>query len=52
MWDAVEILGGFIEIMPVSLSVVMMMRFWMSGVTVLMDVLVVLHAFKFEFSCD
>lgn len=47
MWDVVEILGSFVEVMPVSLSeVMMMMRFWMSRFTVLMDVLVVLHVFK------
>ena len=50
MWDAIEILGGFIEMMPVCLGEVMMMRFWMSGVTVLVNVVVVLHAFKAN--CD
>ena len=52
MWDAIEILGGFVEIMPVCLSDIMVMRFRISGVSVLVDVVVVLHAQFFKCSCD
>lgn len=54
MWDAIEILGDFIEKMPVCLSEIMVMRFWMTGVTVtvLVDVVVVLHAYNFKCRCD
>jgi hypothetical protein len=52
MWDAIETLGYFIEKMPVCLSEIMVMRFWMSGVAVLVDVVVVLHAHYFKCKCD
>ena len=53
MWNAIEILGGFIEKMPVCLSDVMMMRFWMTwvNVLVLVVVVVVLHVFKCNCDC-
>lgn len=49
MWEAIEILGGFVEMMPICLSKIMVMRFGISGVAVLVDVarVVVLHAHSF-----
>lgn len=49
MWEAIEILGGFVEMMPICLSKIMVMRFGNSGVAVLVDVarVVVLHAHSF-----